>query len=148
MAIARIAKDQGAAHRVVADDRLQMGARDFRRRQRERDAAIEQRDGGVPGDRERFRMPAVLPRPLALAMVRRAGIRDLVGDLDMLRRHLPEPGNGRERGGPAGLVMLADVTDRNLDSRAALGAVRQTLNEALVELVLIGLFSDRLANGP
>src|SRR4029077_14460226 len=78
----------------------------------ERDTAIEQGDGALPGDREFPGDPPVLLGPAPLAVRRGAVIADRFRDTEVISRHRPEPAEGRQRGRYARHVMLADETHR------------------------------------
>src|SRR5206468_8936036 len=68
MALVGVADEQRAAQAVVADDRLEVAAGGFDGGEGEGNAAVEQRDGDVPGDGELARDPAAGLGPGALGV--------------------------------------------------------------------------------
>jgi hypothetical protein len=133
VALVRVAHDVAGAATVVPDRRLQVGARGFHRGQRERDAAVEQRPGGVPGHGKFACRPAVLLRPAPLAVGGRAVVADLLRDREVLRRHVPVATDRRERGRRAGHVVLPHEPDRKEHTAAIDLSCGQPPGESLVE---------------
>jgi hypothetical protein len=125
---AGVADGEHPQRRVIADDGLRVRAGRLLRAQGERQAAVEQVDRAVPGDRELAGGEAAAAGPQALAGDGRAVEADLVGDRQVLGRLAEEQTDRRERRRAAGLVGLAHRRHREADptrSDAGLEAVGQ-----------------------
>lgn len=89
-ALVRVAQEQRSPAPVVADDRLEVPARDLARAEREGHSAVEQRHRCFPGDGEGARDPAVALEPVALHVVGGAAVADLLGQREVVDGLVPE----------------------------------------------------------
>ena len=114
----RVADQERSPPCVIADDGLEVGTLGLDRRQRERNAPVGQGNGSVPGHGELTGAPAIGLGPRALAVVGCAVIADFPGDLELIGLPSPEPGQCRERGRDAVLMVLTHEADGEPDATA------------------------------
>ncbi len=128
-----VADEEGAAERVVADHRLEVGVGGIDGGEGEGDASVEEGDGAVPGDGELAGDPAVLLGPAALALGGGPVVADLLRDGEVVGGHGPEAAEGGEGGGGAGDVMLAHEAHGEEDAARAGGGRGEASREGAVE---------------
>ncbi len=106
---ARIAHEQQPEVRVVPGHGLRVRRAGKHGHERERQSGIDESDRGLPRHRELAHQKAALLGPAPLAHGRGSVVADLLRDLQMRDRLAPELGDGGERGGRAGPVVLRDL---------------------------------------
>ncbi len=90
----RIAHQQRAAHGVVSDHRLQMGARGFNGGQGERHAPVQEFDGRLPGNAKLAGNVAVFHRPMALHVIGSSVVTNLFRQNRVIHCHPPITAQG------------------------------------------------------
>ena len=135
MLLVRVADEDGAADAVVADDGLEVRGGSLDRREREGNAAIQQRDRRLPRRAEFADDETIFLRPIPLLVAGRAVVANAARECEVVHGRLPESADRAERGGCASHLVLAHKRDGEGDHARICRRCREPRCDLFVESV-------------